>query len=60
LAPDYAKAIAELRPLDRTAAFRLLQKLDDVHRMSQTNVTPALVADIVRMALAPGEFTTSA
>lgn len=60
LAPDYAKPIAELRPLDRTAAFRLLQKLDDVHRMSQTNVTPALVADIVRMALAPGEFTTSA
>ncbi len=59
LAPDYAKAIAELRPLDRNAASRLLQKLDDVHRMSQTNVTPALAADIVRMALAPGEFTTS-
>jgi DNA polymerase-3 subunit delta' len=60
LAPDYAPAIAELRPLDRAAAVRLLEKLEDAHRTSQSNVTPALVADSVRMALAPMDATRSA
>jgi DNA polymerase III subunit delta' len=60
LAPDYAPAIAELRPLDRAAAVRLLEKLEEVHRTSQSNVTPALVADSVRMALAPMVLTRSA
>jgi DNA polymerase III subunit delta' len=60
LAPDYATAVAEFRPLDRAGAARLLTKLDDAHRMSQSNVTPTLVAEAVRMALAPGDLTTSA
>jgi DNA polymerase-3 subunit delta' len=53
LAPDYSREIAQLRPLDPTSAVRLLEKLEDAHRKSQSNVTPALVADSVRMALAP-------
>jgi hypothetical protein len=60
LAPDYAPEIAGLRPLDRAAAVRLLEKLEDAHRTSQSNVTPALVADSVRMALAPMEPTRNA
>jgi hypothetical protein len=53
LAPDYAREVAQLRPLDPNSAARLLEKLEDAHRKSQSNVTPALVADSVRMALAP-------
>jgi DNA polymerase-3 subunit delta' len=59
-AADYADRLAGLRPLDRPAAVRLLNKLEEAHRMSQSNVTPGLVADSVRMALVATGPTTNA
>ena len=48
------RARLEALPQREPAAFvRLLGALGDAERIARTNVSPALVADLVRMALAP-------
>ena len=39
---------------DPNAFARMLSSLSDAERIAHSNVSPALVADLVRMALAPG------
>ncbi len=51
LAADYAVKIKELRPIPAEHAIRLLQKMSQAQRLAGTNVTPALVAEFVRMTL---------
>jgi DNA polymerase-3 subunit delta' len=54
LAAQDQRARLSALPAREPAAFaRLLASLADASRISQTNVSPALVADFVRMALAP-------
>jgi DNA polymerase-3 subunit delta' len=48
---DQAKRLKELKQLDAQSATNLLARLDDAQRLARTNVNPALVADLVRMAL---------
>lgn len=50
-AVDYAERVAALRPLEARHAAELLAKIDDAQRLARTNVSPAMVAEIVRMAL---------
>jgi DNA polymerase III subunit delta' len=51
------RARLESLPAREPAAFaRMLATLTDADRMSRTNVSPALVADLVRMALAPSSM----
>jgi DNA polymerase III delta prime subunit len=52
-APDQAAALRRLRPLDAVAATAVLAKIDDAQRLARTNVSPAWVSELVRMALAP-------
>jgi DNA polymerase-3 subunit delta' len=54
LAPDQAPALAELPGRDPLVLARTLATIGDAERIARTNVTPALVAGLVRMALAPG------
>jgi len=51
LSVDHAERLRRLRPLDHHAAVALLAKLDDAQRLARTNVSPALVGELVRMAL---------
>ena len=53
LAADQRERLAELEPREDAAFARVLAALGDAERIAQTNVTPALVADLVRLALAP-------
>jgi DNA polymerase-3 subunit delta' len=54
LAAQDQRARLSALPAREPAAFaRLLASLGDAARISRTNVSPALVADFVRMALAP-------
>lgn len=48
---DHAERLRKLRPVDPGAAAALLGKLDEAQRLARTNVSPALVGDLVRMAL---------
>jgi DNA polymerase-3 subunit delta' len=48
---DHADQLRKLKPLDRRAAAALLARIDDAQRLARTNVTPALVGELVRMAL---------
>jgi DNA polymerase III delta prime subunit len=48
---DYAEKSRELEPLAGTRAVALLSKIDDAQRLARTNVSPGMVAEIVRMAL---------
>jgi DNA polymerase III subunit delta' len=48
---DQAERIRQLKPLDRRHAVALLGKLDEAQRLARTNVSPVLVAELVRMAL---------
>jgi hypothetical protein len=48
---DHAERLRRLKPLDRRAAVALLGKIDDAQRLARTNVSPAFVGDLVRMAL---------
>jgi DNA polymerase-3 subunit delta' len=48
---DYEPRIRRLPPLPAPRAVELLAKLDDAARLASTNVSPAMVAEIVRMAL---------
>jgi DNA polymerase-3 subunit delta' len=54
LAVDQRARLAALPPREPAASVRLLTALGDAERIARTNVSPALVADLVRMALAPG------
>jgi DNA polymerase-3 subunit delta' len=54
LAEDYADALRALPPLGPARAVELLAKLDDAERFARTNVSAAMVAEFVRMALARG------
>jgi DNA polymerase III subunit delta' len=56
LAVDYAPKIAKLPVLAPGAAIDMMTKVDDAQRLARTNVSPAMVTEIVRMALtrAPG------
>jgi DNA polymerase III subunit delta' len=51
LSLDHAERIRRLKPLDSRSAVALLVKLDEAQRLARTNVSAALVADMVRMAL---------
>ncbi|MGA8662469.1 MAG: hypothetical protein WB644_09275 [Candidatus Cybelea sp.] len=48
---DYAQRLARLRPLEGREAVALLSKLDEAQRLARTNVSPALVGELVRMSL---------
>ncbi len=50
-APDQAAAMRRLRPLEPGAATAVLAKIDDAQRLARTNVSPAWVSELVRMAL---------
>jgi DNA polymerase-3 subunit delta' len=50
-APDQTAALRRLRPLEAGAATAVLAKLDDAQRLARTNVSPAWVSELVRMAL---------
>jgi DNA polymerase-3 subunit delta' len=53
LARDQRARLEALPPREPAALARLLGAIGDAERIARTNVTPALVADLVRMALAP-------
>jgi DNA polymerase-3 subunit delta' len=53
LARDQRARLEELPPREPAAFAKLLAALGEADRVARTNVTPALVADLVRMALAP-------
>jgi DNA polymerase-3 subunit delta' len=53
LARDQTAAIARLPRRDPAGLARTLAAIGDAERIARTNVTPALVAGLVRMALAP-------
>ncbi|HUN28502.1 MAG TPA: AAA family ATPase [Alphaproteobacteria bacterium] len=48
---DYADDLRALPPLRPSEAIALFGKLDDAQRLARTNVSPAMVSEIVRMAL---------
>ena len=51
VAVDYADEIRRLPSLSNEAALAMLAKIDDAQRLARTNVSPALVSDLIRMAL---------
>ncbi len=51
LALDYAKQLKNLPAVDSDRAMDTLAKVTEAQRLARTNVSPALVADYVRMAL---------
>jgi DNA polymerase III subunit delta' len=53
LARDQRARLAELPPREPAAFAKLLAAIGDAERIARTNVSPPLVADLVRMALAP-------
>ncbi len=53
LAPDQRTRLVALPARDANAFARLLASLSDAERIAHSNVSPMLVADLVRMALAP-------
>jgi hypothetical protein len=53
LARDQTAALAQLPKRDPIALSRALVAIGDAERIARTNVTPALVAGLVRIALAP-------
>lgn len=48
---DHEKQLRSLRRLEGRDAAAILGKLDDAQRLAQTNITPAHIAELVRMAL---------
>lgn len=52
LAPDQAERLAALAPREPVALARTLAALGDAERIARTNVSPALVADLARIAIA--------
>ncbi|HTU82291.1 MAG TPA: hypothetical protein VMF61_09185 [Candidatus Acidoferrales bacterium] len=57
---DYADRLRGLPPLDDRRAVELMTKLDDAQRLARTNVSSAMVAEIVRMALSRAVATGTA
>jgi DNA polymerase-3 subunit delta' len=53
LASDQTTGLARLAERDPLVLVRTLAAIGDAERIARTNVTPALVAGLVRMALAP-------
>jgi DNA polymerase-3 subunit delta' len=53
IALDRERELRALPPLGQQRAAALLAKLDDAARLARTNVSPAMVSEIVRMALTP-------
>jgi DNA polymerase-3 subunit delta' len=53
LARDQTAALASLPAREPAALARMLAAIGDAERIARTNVTPALVAELVRMALVP-------
>lgn len=51
LAVDYGKALQKLPLVDAQTAIGAFAKITEAQRLARTNVSPALVADFVRMAL---------
>lgn len=51
LALDYDKELKQLPAIDSNAALSAFSKITEAQRLARTNVSPALVADFVRMAL---------
>jgi DNA polymerase-3 subunit delta' len=51
LALDYGKELKSLPALDSQLAIAAFGKITEAQRLARTNVSPALVADYVRMAL---------
>lgn len=48
---DQAERLRALKTIDDRAAVTLLTKLGEAQRLARTNVNPAMVGDLVRMAL---------
>lgn len=53
LAPDQRARLTELPPREASQYVKLLAAIGDAERIARTNVSPMLVADLVRIALAP-------
>jgi DNA polymerase III, delta subunit len=53
LASDQRARLERLPPREPAAFARMLGAIGDAERIARTNVSPPLVADLVRMALAP-------
>jgi hypothetical protein len=53
LARDQSAALGRLPPRDPVALAKTLAAIGDAERIARTNVTPALVGEMVRMALVP-------
>jgi hypothetical protein len=51
LARDQAERLSRLQPREPAAIARALGALNDAERVARTNVSPALVADMAKMAL---------
>lgn len=51
LALDYGKDLKSLPAIDSQTAIAAFAKITEAQRLARTNVSPALVADFVRMAL---------
>jgi hypothetical protein len=51
LAIDYAKQLRKLPHIQADTALGVLSKVTDAQQLARTNVSPALVGDVVRMAL---------
>jgi DNA polymerase III delta prime subunit len=48
---DYADGLSKLPPLDDRATVSILAKIGDAQRLARTNVSAAMVGEIVRMAI---------
>lgn len=48
---DYAEGLEKLPALDDRATVAILAKIGDAQRLARTNVSPAMVGEIVRMAI---------
>lgn len=48
---DYADDLSKLPSLDERATVSILTKIGDAQRLARTNVSPAMVSEIVRMAI---------
>lgn len=53
VAVDYAQNVRELPSLEPARAIGLLVKIDEAQRLARTNVSAAMVGEIVRMSLSP-------
>ena len=48
---DYAGELSKLPALDDRATVSILAKIGDAQRLARTNVSPAMVSEIVRMVI---------